>query len=175
MKNKYVEKNFEEEYRKATRLDNKTKAIIILNVIMFVFSIYIAIIEKEFTWVLCGLLWGIVALNQYCDSKLLKMKEAIINIQEECIKVKDNIIDELFKDFYCTKRINLKEIKIQKQFKYPRKEKLQSRYEYYNKNKTFEVPIILDIDNKLIDGYTSYLIAKKYGIKNVEVKVKIER
>ena len=41
------------------------------------------------------------------------------------------------------------------------------------KNKCFEVPIIIDPSNMLLDGYTSYLIAKQYNLKTVQAKVKI--
>lgn len=64
-------------------------------------------------------------------------------------------------------------IKIPENFTKPNKNKLKNRIEYYNKNKCFEVPIIIDPNNMLLDGYTSYLIAKKYNLKTVQAKVKI--
>ena len=47
--------------------------------------------------------------------------------------------------------------------------KEKERIEYFKKNQNFETQIIVDKDNNLKDGYTSYLIAKKYGIDFINV------
>lgn len=81
-----------------------------------------------------------------------------------------------------TKTIRLSRIKISKEMQstMPRAEKLSQKYEYF-KNKTrvnkkygkdynpFQSTIVLDKRNVLVDGYTSYLIAKMFGIKKVDV------
>ena len=66
----------------------------------------------------------------------------------------------------------LKNIKISKEFKmkYPRTLKLISKMEYYLRNNKFEQPIIINKDNVLIDGYTSYIIAQMLNKKWVRVK-----
>ena len=46
---------------------------------------------------------------------------------------------------------------------------MKERIEYFKKNQNFETQIIVDKDNNLKDGYTSYLIAQKYGIDFVNV------
>lgn len=68
--------------------------------------------------------------------------------------------------------IAFKDIIISKEFKkhYPRKSKMQERWEYYEKHKEGKVPIIVDKNNVLIDGYTTYLIAKKLGVNKILVK-----
>ena len=68
--------------------------------------------------------------------------------------------------------IAFKDIIISKEFKkhYPRKSKMQERWEYYEKYKEGKVPIIVDKNNVLIDGYTTYLIAKKLGVNKILVK-----
>ena len=58
---------------------------------------------------------------------------------------------------------------ISKEFQKPRIEKMKERIEYFKKNQNFETQIIVDKDNNLKDGYTSYLIAQKYGIDFVNV------
>lgn len=66
----------------------------------------------------------------------------------------------------------LKNIKISKEFKmkYPRTLKLISKMEYYLRNNKFEQPIVINKDNVLVDGYTSYIIAQMLNKKWVRVK-----
>ena len=66
----------------------------------------------------------------------------------------------------------LKNIKISKEFKmkYPNTLKLISKMEYYLRNNKFEQPIIINKDNVLVDGYTSYIIAQMLNKKWVRVK-----
>lgn len=66
----------------------------------------------------------------------------------------------------------LKNVKISKQFKmsYPNTLKLMSKMEYYLRNNKFEQPIIINKDNVLVDGYTSYIIAQMLNKKYVRVK-----
>lgn len=84
-----------------------------------------------------------------------------------------------------TKTIRLSRIKITKEMQstLPRTEKITQKYEYFRRrtrtnNKyhrdqnTFQSSIILDKHNTLVDGYTSYLIAKMFGMKKVDVNIK---
>lgn len=66
----------------------------------------------------------------------------------------------------------LKNIKISKEFKmkYPKTLKLISKMEYYLRNNKFEQPIVINKDNVLVDGYTSYIIAQTLNKKWVRVK-----
>lgn len=66
----------------------------------------------------------------------------------------------------------LKNIKISKEFKmkYPRTLKLISKMEDYLRNNKFEQPIVINKDNVLVDGYTSYIIAQMLNKKWVRVK-----
>ena len=81
-----------------------------------------------------------------------------------------------------TKTIRLSRIKISKemQLALPRVEKITQKYEYFRRrtrtnnkygtdHNTLQSPIILDKRNTLVDGYTSYLIAKMFGMKKVDV------
>lgn len=52
----------------------------------------------------------------------------------------------------------------------PEAGKLEQKEEYFQRTGDFESEIVLDVEGKLIDGYTSYLLAKKYGLESVPVK-----
>ncbi len=75
-------------------------------------------------------------------------------------------------EFFDREMILLEKIKISNNFKkhYPSKNKMKERWNYYNRYKEIKVPIIIDRNNVLIDGYTSYLIAKKIGANEASVK-----
>lgn len=66
--------------------------------------------------------------------------------------------------------IYIDEIIIPKNYKEPRKEKLNNKQLFYIVNGYFENNIIIDENNRLIDGYTTYYIAKNiYNFKYIEV------
>lgn len=67
--------------------------------------------------------------------------------------------------------MKLNKIKIKDNFKKtePQGWKMRERWEYYRRNDRFYSPIVIDQSNYLVDGYTSYLIAKEEGLKKVEV------
>lgn len=75
---------------------------------------------------------------------------------------------EVLKKILKIERLN--KIKIPKEFENhpPKLLKMQYRLNYYKETKKFLVPIVIK-ENLLIDGYTSYLIAKKYHKKYVKV------
>lgn len=52
----------------------------------------------------------------------------------------------------------------------PKAELMQRKEAYYQDHGSFESEIILDGAGNLIDGYTSYLLAIKYGINYVPVR-----
>lgn len=52
----------------------------------------------------------------------------------------------------------------------PKPEKMESKNRYYQENASFESEIILDGAGNLIDGYTSYLLAIRYGVSHVPVR-----
>ena len=68
--------------------------------------------------------------------------------------------------------MKINKIKIKRSFRKnpPSDKKMSERSSFYRINGRFYVPIVVDKRGYLIDGYTSYLIAKADGIKEVEVK-----
>lgn len=67
--------------------------------------------------------------------------------------------------------VKLDDIVIIPQFKDcpPRRRKLQSKWTYYRQTGEFESPIKLMKNFTLVDGYTTYLIAKKENLGVVPV------
>ena len=68
-------------------------------------------------------------------------------------------------------KVKVSDIIIPEEFKAtkPRFKKMIQKREFYRKNDRFESKIVLNKDFLLIDGYTSYIIAKENGMKYVEV------
>lgn len=52
----------------------------------------------------------------------------------------------------------------------PAPEKIEQKERYYLENGKLESKIIVDEAGNLIDGYTSYLLAVKYGLEHVPVR-----
>lgn len=52
----------------------------------------------------------------------------------------------------------------------PKPEKIQQKEQYFEETAIFQSQIILDRNGYLIDGFTSYLLARKYGIRTVPVR-----
>ena len=67
-------------------------------------------------------------------------------------------------------KVKVSDIIIPEEFKTtkPRFKKMIQKREFYRKNDRFESKIVLNKDFLLIDGYTSYIIAKENGMKYVE-------
>lgn len=151
-----------------------TLIVIILNITVGVFDIIQGIVHSNFDRIMVGVLFLLVSFMMYVFEKATKWRDDLIDLQDEHIKKQDKLLLDAIKELANPNVIiDLNNIKIPEKFTKPRKEKLNSRIQYYNKNKCFEVPIIIDPSNMLIDGYTSYLIAKKYNMKTVQAKVKI--
>ena len=66
--------------------------------------------------------------------------------------------------------VKLSDIIVPTEFKesQPRFKKMMHKREYFRRNNKFESKIVLNKDFLLIDGYTSYLLAKENDMKHVE-------
>lgn len=65
--------------------------------------------------------------------------------------------------------VKISNIKIQRKYKRPKIRKIKNRREYYKKHKYFKRAIVLDEKNYLIDGYTTYLLAKEMGFDYITI------
>ena len=66
--------------------------------------------------------------------------------------------------------IDIDKIIIPEYYKKPEKEKLKRKKLFYITNGYFKDNIIIDENNTLIDGFTTYYIAKLYNFKYIDVK-----
>lgn len=80
-------------------------------------------------------------------------------------------IFEIFRKNNNVYHVKLSEITVPSSFQKtpPKAEKMKKKWFYYRDNGEFESPIIIDNDFVLVDGYTSYLIAKEEHINFVPV------
>ena len=71
----------------------------------------------------------------------------------------------------CEYWVDLKDIDIPINFLryHPRQEKMEQKWAYYRQTGEFESPILLNRDFELVDGYTSYIIAKTENLHKVPV------
>ena len=70
-------------------------------------------------------------------------------------------------------KMNVYDIKIPPHMAHSKigREKLRSKFLYYHYNGKFESKIVVNKDWYLMDGLTSVVIAKTYGLEEVEVDV----
>lgn len=152
-------------------MSNRIKAIIFMDIAMSIFTIVTAFVTKNFTWIVCSVLWLDLALTNFLDNDLLRRKDELFDIQNELIDAQQKTITEFIKQQNSTKIVMLNDIKIPKKYKKPGKAKMDSRIEYYKHFQDFRVPVLVDKDNNLKDGYTSYLIAQSLGHNCISVRV----
>lgn len=157
-------------WEEATKLNRTDILMLVFYIMNGILDITVSIISENKTWIICGLLWITIALMRYCDLKIIKENEAIIDIQEADSKIKKEIIDALMNE--TAVEIEISKIKIPEHFSKPNPKKLQQKFKYYKENHKFESQIVIDLDYNLIDGYTSYLIAKNYNKTTVIAKLK---
>ena len=71
----------------------------------------------------------------------------------------------------CEYWLDLKDIDIPINFlrQHPRQEKMKQKWAYYRQTGEFESPILLNRNFELVDGYTSYIIAKTENLHKVPV------
>lgn len=155
----------DKKWEEKTKLYKIERLMVIFYIMIAVFTAMISILERNSMWLLCALLWIDIAVIDYCNSKTIKGKNLLISTQK-------NIILELLEKLSERPKIeevDLDSVKVPKYFKRPNEKKFNERLQYVKENNTFKAPIIIDKDNYLKDGYTSYLIAKKMGFVKIAV------
>ena len=83
------------------------------------------------------------------------------------------LIDK-FMRLFGYERVNLIKIKPEFLKHQPGYTKMWVRRLMYRYDRTLYADIVLDKDGYLVDGYTSYLIAKEYNLKYVKVKREVK-
>lgn len=81
-------------------------------------------------------------------------------------------IDELSRIINIPKEgevVKINNIKIQENFKRPKSQKLKQRRKYYERYNYFRSTIVLSQDNYLLDGYTTYLLAKQMKFEYITI------
>lgn len=75
---------------------NKIEKITIAEYIVLAILIAVlGILEKNFVWIVVATLYIEIATLEYCDNKLLKAKQVIIDLKEEEIEHKNDLIKTL--------------------------------------------------------------------------------
>lgn len=64
-------------------------------------------------------------------------------------------------------KIKLKDIKVPHYFKEVSQKKLNERIQYFEKYGEFKTPLVVNQENVIIDGYTTYLVAQIYGLNKI--------
>ncbi len=157
-------------WEEATKLGRAEIIRIIFYILNAILDIVTGIIGSNIAWIVCGILWIVIAIIEGCYLKINKSNEEIIDLQEKHTELQAIIIDALLNE--TAVEVDISKIKIPKIFSKPNPKKMQKKIEYYRKNHKFESQIVIDTDYTLLDGYTSYLIAKNYNKGSVIVKLK---
>ena len=140
-------------WEEATKLGRAEIIRIIFYILNAILDIVTGIIGSNIAWIVCGILWIVIAIIEGCYLKINKSNEEIIDLQEKHTELQAIIIDALLNE--TAVEVDISKIKIPKIFSKPNPKKMQKKIEYYRKNHKFESQIVIDTDYTLLDGYTS--------------------
>lgn len=157
-------------WEEATKLTKSQKIEITVDVLIAILNIVTAITNKNIAWGMSGMLWLLIGIIECCSFKISNGDDYQIEMLEKHTELQAIIIDALLNE--TAVEVDISKIKIPKTFSKPNPKKMQKKIEYYRKNNKFESQIVIDTDYTLIDGYTSYLIAKNYNKGSVIAKLK---
>lgn len=73
-------------------MKDTSKLMIILSICMIIFESIIAIASKDITYFVIALMWGLVAIIQYTNTKIIEMKDKEIEINKGIIKCQSRIM-----------------------------------------------------------------------------------
>lgn len=73
-------------------MKDTSKLMIILSICMIIFESIIAIASKDITYFVIALMWGLVAIIQYTNTKIIEMKDEEIDINKKIIKCQSRIM-----------------------------------------------------------------------------------
>lgn len=84
-----------DKWKEKTKLNSIEIKEIIVQVLLAIIYATIAIIDKEYIYFLASALEIVIAIQTYYNAKLLKSKEAIIELKNEEIEHKNDLINTL--------------------------------------------------------------------------------
>lgn len=93
-------------------------------------------------------------------------------LEEKTVEYTQKDINELSKIFNRPLEgeiVKIGNIKIPYRFTEPNKNKLLKREDYYKKYGYFRSTIVLNKDNLLVDGYTTYILALNHGYEHITI------
>ena len=73
-------------------MKDTSKLMIILSICMIIFELIIAIASKDITYFVIALMWGLIAIIQYTNTKIIEMKDKEIEINKKIIKCQSRIM-----------------------------------------------------------------------------------
>lgn len=88
---------------------------------------------------------------------------------EECAQKNINEITTILNRPKEGEIVKIENIKIPYYYSIPNKKKLKEREEYYKKHDYFRSTIVLDKNNMITNGYTTYLLALNYGYDYITI------
>lgn len=76
-------------------------------------------------------------------------------------------------NLYKTKIVRLGKIKIPPEFQLtpPGAQKIKRKYLFFVSKHRFASPVMVDRTYTLVDGYTTYLLARMFGCKKIEIRI----
>lgn len=84
-----------DKWKEKTKLNKIEIKEIIVQVLLAIISVVVGLISKNFAWIVIAMLYAEIALIEYCNTKLSKAKDAIIELKDEEIEHKNDLIKTL--------------------------------------------------------------------------------
>lgn len=84
-----------DKWKEKTKLNKIEIKEIIVQVLLALMSVVVALISKNFAWIVIAMLYSEIALLEYCNKKLLKAKQAIIDLKDKEMEYKNKLINTL--------------------------------------------------------------------------------
>jgi len=157
-------------WEESTKLTKKQAFRVLINIPTAIICIATSVINENIAWGICGLQWLLIGIIECTSFKISNADDYLTDMQQEHIRLQEGIINALLKE--TAMEIETDKIKIPENFTEPKPKKMKQKYIYYRKNHKFESQIIIDPNYNLLDGYTSYLIAKECNRPSVIVKIR---
>lgn len=157
-------------WKEATKLTRLQILRISINIPVAIICITTAIFNGNIAWGMCGLLWILIGFIEGISYKIQNRDDYLIEMLKKDNEINRIIIAKLLPKSEI--EIKTEKIKIPDNFSKPNPNKMKHKFAYYRKNHKFESQIIIDPNYNLLDGYTSYLIAKECNRPSVIVKIR---